>query len=294
MLLKQGDDGKYSNMWLGEQPELALFHCALQAPIGFSVSYRDRARGRNLDALNISQVLHLEVPFEPDVSTLEKIHINLHKTLDFPAYIMPEHFSAWFGERLGYKVVLVYLGDEKGIVKDDDTSAAWKAVMEGNLPQSSMEALTFSDGGALLVTSEVSLRDLHRKLPDGVKVIHEKFRPNIIVDGEDLEAWSEDFWAEVEVVRPSLKLVLTSHCARCICINVDLEAGKMGEGESGMLFKKMMSDRRVDPGHKWYPVFGRYGFPISAGPIRVGDEIVVAKKNMEYTKWSMLYFPLAK
>jgi len=60
----------------------------------------------------------------------------------------------------------------------------------------------------------------------------------------------------------------------------------MGEGESGSLLKKMMKDRRVDPGHKWTPIFGRYGFPTHGGEIGVGDEVVVSRRNEKHTVWN--------
>lgn len=67
----------------------------------------------------------------------------------------------------------------------------------------------------------------------------------------------------------------------------------MGEGESGKLLKKMMRDRRVDSGNKWSPIFGRYGFPTQGGEIRVGDEVLVTKRNKDHTVWSELSCLLA-
>jgi len=60
----------------------------------------------------------------------------------------------------------------------------------------------------------------------------------------------------------------------------------MGEGESGKLLKKLMKDRRIDSGNKWSPVFGRYGFPTKGGEIRVGDEVVLSKRNNHHTVWN--------
>ena len=82
--------------------------------------------------------------------------------------------------------------------------------------------------------------------------------------------------------------MLTSNCARCTSINVDLEKGRMGVGESGKLLKKMMRERRVDRGSRWTPIFGRYGFPTKGGEIKVHDEVVVSRRNEEHTVWSKL------
>jgi len=60
----------------------------------------------------------------------------------------------------------------------------------------------------------------------------------------------------------------------------------MADGESGSLLKKMMRDRRIDVGNKWSPIFGRYGFPTHGGEIKVGDEVVVSRRNKEHTVWN--------
>lgn len=280
--MKPRENGTYSNMFVGEQPDMALFHCKLSSPASFDVSYRTPSTP--LAPFTPFQQTTIEIPFEPATTDLKQVHIELHKTPEYPAYIMPDEYNKWFSGCFGYHVVLAYLGDGLGIVRKDEKAEHWISQMKPILPNS-LDAITFSDGAALLVTSETSVADLDPRLPNGERVVHEKFRPNIVVEGAPAP-WDEDFWAELEVPRSGSKIVLTSHCARCISINVDLEKGKMGEGESGKLLKKMMRDRRVDPGQKWIPIFGRYGFPVSAGELRVGDEIVVSRRNTEQTTWS--------
>ena len=149
-----------------------------------------------------------------------------------------------------------------------------------------------------------------------------KFRPNIVVAGAE-GAWDEDFWGEVKIKltegraskdeteaerggrgegdRETVKMILTANCARCMSLNIDYSTGDYGEGESGKVLKKLMADRRVDPGSKWSPIFGRYGFLEGDGTVgkvggsntrsekdgnvsvRVGDEVVVGKRNSERT-----------
>ncbi|KAK5275048.1 hypothetical protein LTR40_013745, partial [Exophiala xenobiotica] len=81
------------------------------------------------------------------------------------------------------------------------------------------------------------------------------------------------------------------NCARCNSLNVDYATGKVAEGESGKILKKLQSDRRVDLGAKWSPVFGRYGFLArvpegkSAAVIKVGDEVKILKRNRERTRF---------
>ena len=52
------------------------------------------------------------------------------------------------------------------------------------------------------------------------------------------------------------------------------------------MLKFLSSDRRVDKGAKWTPVFGRYSFlptESEGDEIRVGDEVVVSRVNKEHT-----------
>ncbi|KAG8422565.1 hypothetical protein J3459_010240 [Metarhizium acridum] len=83
-------------------------------------------------------------------------------------------------------------------------------------------------------------------------------------------------------IRPFL--TLTKMCNRCPSLNVDYDTGKIAEGERGTVLKKLMSDRRVDTGAKYSPVFGKYGF-LNEGQenmvLAVGDQIAVTKRAHE-------------
>lgn len=198
--------------------------------------------------------------------------------------------------------------------------------------------LTFSDCAPFLVTAESSLRNVAARMSEGVDVPMYKFRPNIVVDGDGEEEWAEDYWGEL-TVRPGVsasasnaddvpslvdgsrasspasdidgartpgsgtatpvKLLLTSNCARCTSLNVDYKTGTRAAGELGELLGRLAKDRRVDPGTKYSPVFGRYAFLDQRGSdgedeeneeedvvrIVVGDEVTVSRRNTERTVW---------
>jgi uncharacterized protein YcbX len=268
-------------MFVGTLPEMALFHCSLTPPTSFTVAYHTPSPP--ISPSTPSQQTVIEMPFSPDLKGLEKINIEIHTCPTYPAYRMSDSINTWFSECFGYPVILAYLGDNLGIKRNDEIAQSWISAIKPIIP-SQVSTVNFSNGAALLLTSESSLSDLHSRL-GGEKAVLEKFRPNIVVDGEG-KAWDEDFWGEVTIARTGLRIVITANCARCTSINVDLDRGRMGEGESGSLLKKMMRDRRIDVGKKWSPIFGRYGFPIQGGEIRVGDEVVVNRRNKEHTVWS--------
>jgi uncharacterized protein YcbX len=278
-------DGSYENMWVGGNPEMALFHCNLSMPKSFSVTYHTPSSP--VTKPTKSQQISLEIPFEPSHALLKRINIEIHTSSNYPAHQMPQEVNTWFSECFGYNVILVYLGDSHGVVRDDEKAANWISFLKPKMTAPA-EAISFSDGAAILVVSEASLEDLQPRL-GGAKAIIEKFRPNIVVDGT--RAWDEDFWGELTNTTLGLRILLTSNCARCTAINVDLETGQMGEGESGKLLKMMMRDRRIDSGNKWSPIFGRYGFPTQRAIIRVDDELNVTRRNQEHTVWSKWHIP---
>lgn len=270
-------------MFVGTEPEMALFHCKLASSTTFSVEYH--APTACTTPPTPSQQTTIEIPLDPASTVLgETINIKLHTNPNHPARRMPDEINKWFSECFGYECVLAYIGDKLGVKQGTDKEKSWMPTVKAVAPKL-VNSVQFSDGAALLVTSESSMPDLHTRLPDGENAVMEKFRPNIVIDG-DGEPWAEDFWGELTLPRLGGRIVLTSNCMRCLSINVDLDKGRMGEGESGKMLKKMMKDRRIDPGSKWEPVFGRYGFPTKGGEVQVGDEVILTKRNDEYTVWS--------
>lgn len=154
-------------------------------------------------------------------------------------------------------------------------------------PRSS-DVLTFSDLAPLLVISSKSLDNVRNRLENPSTLDAARFRPNIVVSGAK-DDFEEDFWSEL-CIGSAINLALTQNCARCSSLNVDYSTGKAAPGDAGKILKLLSRDRRVDPGTKWSPVFGRYGFlrpqshdadvPVT---VRVGDVVKVVQRNTERT-----------
>ncbi|KIW98388.1 uncharacterized protein Z519_00048 [Cladophialophora bantiana CBS 173.52] len=178
------------------------------------------------------------------------------------------------------------------------TGAAGTDMDKENQYEGIDEGISFADVAPYLVISTKSWENAQRRLPENEEMDISKFRPNIIVEGAE-EDFEEDYWAEILIGGPGdhddetkgAKIVLTQNCSRCNSLNVDYATGKVGQGESGKILKKLQSDRRVDPGAKWSPVFGRYGFLArvpegkSAAEIKVGDEVSIVRRNKERTRF---------
>ncbi|OAP56618.1 hypothetical protein AYL99_08730 [Fonsecaea erecta] len=265
----------------------------------------------------------LEVPLNPDTAGRDEVEITMHSSPCI-GYDMGEKYNRWFSERFGYEVKLLYIGANPRKVlgnmppnaaasrpAQESSSNSWlgsitstatslvRAVTGAGESESEGidEGLSFADVAPYLVISTKSWENATRRLPENEEMDISKFRPNIIVEGAE-EEFEEDFWAEIVIgdgaedgSAGGAKIVLTQNCARCNSLNVDYATGKVGEGESGKILKKLQSDRRVDLGAKWSPVFGRYGFLArvpegkSAAEIKVGDEVKIVRRNSERTRF---------
>jgi len=306
-----------TNMHVSHQTEMCLFTTAFtDNQDGVVVTYTlghtfDKPERKVSDA-------KLEVPLSPETEGLEEVSITMHSS-PCVGFDMGSKCNAWFSERFGYEVKLLYIGmnrrkvlgnmppsvsarQNEGLSGSAQTNgsswfgslASTASSLVGTLTGSKEyegvdEGISFADVAPYLIVNEKSWQNTQRRLPEGEMVEISKFRPNILVEGAEAE-WEEDFWAELQIGSDA-KIILTQNCSRCNSLNVDYATGKVGEGEAGKILKKLQSDRRVDMGAKWSPVFGRYGFLArvpegkSAAEIKVGDEVKIVKRNSERTRF---------
>ncbi|KAK4955345.1 hypothetical protein LTR10_007540 [Elasticomyces elasticus] len=288
MLLEVAEDGSYKNMAIAYYPLMSRYFPTINDDESFSLSFRP-ADGEEKS---------INIPLKPKVDGLQEVEVTMHKS-PTKAYKMEQKYNAWFSSTFGFDCVLVYLGSDmrkvlmsvNGNAPKASAPGGWLSSMSSKATQLVMGAeqenkITFADCAPYLVVSEKSMDDVHSRMKDGSKYDIMKFRPNIIVSGAE-EVWEEDFWGEL-TIDGKTKIECEHNCARCKSLNIDYDTGKPGTGESGSMLKKLASNRRVDPGMKWSPVFGRYSF-LNAGSegseIKVGDEVVVSKRNDERTKF---------
>lgn len=320
-------------MHIAEFTEMCLFTTAIvgdgsSPPTKFTVIYT-KAHAFANPSQEITDANPLEIDLAPDTQGLDEFQITMHSSPTV-SYDMGAKYNEWFSERFGYQVKLLYIGENRrkvlgnmppsvsGRQRDEQnqgqatgetagagagsswlssitstTSSVVGALLGGAKQYEGEDAgLTFADVAPYLIISTRSWENAQKRLPAGESMDITKFRPNIIVDGAESE-FDEDFWGELQIGSDGAKIVLTQNCARCNSLNVDYDTGKVGESEAGKILKKLNSDRRVDPGAKWSPVFGRYGFLAkvpegkSAAEIKVGDEVKVVRRNTARTSFGM-------
>lgn len=292
MLLQVQDDGSLKNMHVTYYPELVRFFTSLipkdeddPNPVAIGVKHSPV----NGPEKSIS------IPISPETNDLEQVDVTMHKS-PTKAHNMGAIYNDWFSSCLGYNVILAYLGQHtrQVLMSTSNTTSeqpSWLSSLTARLPTAINDLLqaekqiTFADCAPYLVVSSTSLSDVSARLPEGEEMDAEKFRPNIIVAGA-AEAWEEDYWGEIAVGETRLDLV--QNCVRCQSINIDFATGRPGTGEAGKVLGKLQKDRRVDTGAKYSPVFGRYSFlgkGCEGKVVRVGDEVVVTKRNGERTRF---------
>ncbi len=101
-------------------------------------------------------------------------------------------------------------------------------------PEASNE-VGFADGNALLLATQPSLAQLNSELEEPVPM--NRFRPNIVVDGDYLAPYDEDFWTNVQI--GALTAFVVKACDRCVIPDIDQETAVTGKSvRRGLLTRK--------------------------------------------------------
>ncbi len=160
----------------------------------------------------------------------------------------PPNVDEWFSSFLGMKCKLVYMSDDDfRPVPGIDSPKGWSQ--------------NFTDGFPVLLTTEISLSDLNSRLSSPVSM--DRFRPNIVVDGE--LPYEEDRWRWIRI--GDIRFHIAKPCARCVVINVDQITGKSLEEPLKTLSTYRSDNRKV--------LFGQNLIHEGTGRISVGDEVRV-------------------
>lgn len=219
------------------------------------------------------------------------------------AFDMGDKISSWFTQYLGFETRMAYLGKNSRPVLGSGAPNSDLAVRK-RLPtpfyrlrqlllppflRPKAERISFCDIAQFLVVTKESNDELTKRLREdtsadpGVEMDVTKFRPNIVLSGSPA-AFDEDYWAELAFPGSGVRMAVTLNCWRCQSIVVDYRTGKPATDTSGLAWKKLSRDRRVDKGWKYNPVFGRYGFCAASDTgkdIRLGEEVLVTRRAQE-------------
>jgi uncharacterized protein YcbX len=230
--------------------------------------------------------LTLRIPAHPDAAYLAA-NTSIHDVKIWnqwtPAHIYSPDLTAPFTAFFGFDVRLAY----KPPFPSPSTSAMPPRPLRSNGAADVLgrEAATcFPDLMPVLLASAASLAELNGRLAaQGHEVITERrFRPNVLVRGEEARPWDEDRWKTVVLDRASeggekgeITLDITQRCARCRVPNVDQDTGVQHRTQP---WDTLMKYRRVDEGIKFKPCYGMLCVPRGIEGREEGVEVKVGMR----------------
>lgn len=170
--------------------------------------------------------------------------------------------AGWFSEYLGKDAELLRVAQPRPVKEACRVAGATTEV-------------GFADAFPLLVVSEPSLTELNTHLEQPVPI--NRFRGNIVVSGEELDPYDEDYWREIKV--GDLTMFVVRACARCPVPNTDQSTGV----RSGRPVSTALKQTRhgVDPVNgKPGDFFGQNAVHVfePGTTIKVGDAVEIVER----------------
>lgn len=166
--------------------------------------------------------------------------------------------ARFFSDKLRFPVRLVRVPND------------WNRRVKPGFAVSDNDGTGFADGFPVLLTSTASLADLNGRLGANNAVPMNRFRPNIVVAGDGLAAWSEDGWRTVRIGDAVFHNV--KPCDRCAVTTIDQTTGTRTGAEPLATLTRFRRD----------PVTGKVLFGANLTPdaalapgsvIKVGDAV---------------------
>lgn len=165
--------------------------------------------------------------------------------------------DAWLSERIGRPLRLVWQDDES-----HRPVAADRGGRDGDLN-------SLADAAPVLLTTDASLAQLNAWLAQqgSEPVGHDRFRPNIVVDG--VEPFAEDRWDGVRI--GGVELRRTMVCDRCVMTTIDRQTLQSSKEPI-----RTLARHRAWDGATWFGIRLTPVLPLPADAmIRVGDDVVI-------------------
>jgi uncharacterized protein YcbX len=98
-------------------------------------------------------------------------------------------------------------------------------INSGYQEPSASNQVGFADANSMLLAGEPSLAKLNEDLEQPIPM--NRFRPNVVVDGDDLTPYDEDYWIKLEL--GSLAAFVVKACARCVIPDIDQDTAVIGK-----------------------------------------------------------------
>ena len=211
-----------------------------------------------------------EVPLEVERDDAHRIDAKVHGH-PVTGQVVSEALNDWF------TAFLPRYRDNRAFrlvqVRDD----APRYIAERYRQPEASNQLGFADGHSILLATEPSLAQLNCEIDEPIPM--SRFRPNIVVDGEDLAPYDEDFWTQLQI--GALTAFVVKACDRCAIPDVDQDTAIMGKA-----VRRALTTRRGANAHDGSNtgVFFAQNLSHAYEPdlsIAVGDRVLVVERSTQ-------------
>jgi uncharacterized protein YcbX len=143
-------------------------------------------------------------------------------------------------------------------------------------PQAS-NRVGFADGHPILLATEPSLARLNAEMD--VAVPMNRFRPNIVVDGDGLPAYDEDFWTRIRI--GELEAFVVKASDRCVIPDVDQNTAVTGKAVRRALTTRKGVNAHDDSNTGVFFAQNLNHVYTPGVRVRVGDRLQVLERSAE-------------
>lgn len=173
--------------------------------------------------------------------------------------------AEWFSDFLGKDAELLRVAQPREVKEECQVEGAATSV-------------GFADAFPSLIVNEASLAELNGHLEQEIPI--DRFRGNIVVSGEQLDAYDEDYWREIKI--GSLRMFIVRACARCPVPNTDQQTGIRTDREVTTALRQTRHGIDLVNG-KPGDFFGQNAIHVfePGTTIRVGDTVEVVERSDE-------------
>ncbi|KAJ8933172.1 hypothetical protein NQ318_011913 [Aromia moschata] len=213
------------------------------------------------------RTLYVKIPTKNDKN---EFTVKLHQGEEIYTIDCGDEAASWFsryilgmdsGLRLGYH----------DASRRRDITKTHKTLLDYYKHLSNNSTGLYSDLSSVLLINQASIHDLNKRIGNS-SITADNFRPNLVVDGPDIEPYEEDVWEWVKVGDAVFRNV--KECTRCVLTTVNPESGVRGVDREPL---KTLEQYRMSNGPSKLPVMGINLEVKRTGIIKVGDVVYVAR-----------------
>lgn len=219
-----------------------------------------------LDAPTMS-TLHLKIP---EVNVSEKISVKFHYGEIVHTTDCGNKAASWLSELILEKESGLRLGYNDGSY--ERTLMVPKALTDYYKHLSNSSIGLYSDLASVLLVNQKSVDDLNKRLENS-SVTSNNFRPNIVIDGLNMEPYAEDEWEWIKIGEVLFRNI--KDCTRCIMITMNPDTGIRSLDREPL---KTLKEYRISKGPEKNSIMGIYLEVKNSGSISVGDKVLVSLK----------------